>query len=99
VLRDYYKRARAEAEEEESCVRQRMSEAVDDLEGFPAQEAADANQQMEDMIEDLHRPARRQGSGRQGKARIQTFQRYSQLLEHQFTMELASQCFGQPWRS
>jgi hypothetical protein len=35
LLRDYYKRARAEAEEEESHVRQRMTEAVDDLEGLP----------------------------------------------------------------
>jgi hypothetical protein len=31
--------------------------------GFLAQKA-DPNQQMEDMIGDLHRPARRQGSGR-----------------------------------
>jgi hypothetical protein len=65
LLREYYKRARAEAEEEEARVRQRMSEAVDDLEGFLAQ--ADPNQQMEDMIEDLHRPARRQGSGREAR--------------------------------
>jgi bacterioferritin (cytochrome b1) len=58
LLVDYYKRARAEAEEEEARVlRQRMTEAVDDLE--------DPNQQMEDMIEDLRRPARRQGSRRQ----------------------------------
>jgi polyhydroxyalkanoate synthesis regulator phasin len=57
LLRDYYKRARAEAEEEEARVRQRMTEVVDDLEGFLAQEQ-DPNQQMEDIIEDLHRPAR-----------------------------------------
>jgi polyhydroxyalkanoate synthesis regulator phasin len=38
LLREYYKRARAEAEEEEARIRQRMSKAVDDLEGFPAQE-------------------------------------------------------------
>jgi hypothetical protein len=50
----YYKRARAEAEEEEARVRQHMFEVVDDLEGFLVQ--GDPNQQMEDMIEDLHRP-------------------------------------------
>jgi hypothetical protein len=65
LSRDYYKRARSEAEEEEARVRRRMSEAVDDLEGFSAQ--GDPNQQMEDMIEDLYRPARRQGSGRQAR--------------------------------
>jgi polyhydroxyalkanoate synthesis regulator phasin len=63
LLRDYYKRARAEAEEEEARVRQRMNEAVDDPEGFSAQEQ-DPNKQMEDMIEDLPRPARRHGSER-----------------------------------
>jgi hypothetical protein len=65
LLREYYKRARAEPEEEEALVRQRMSEEVDDLEGFPAQ--TDPNQQMEDMIEDLHQPTRQQGSGRQAR--------------------------------
>jgi hypothetical protein len=43
-----------------------MNEEVDDIEGFPAQEQ-DPNQQMEDMIEDLYRPARQQGSGRQAR--------------------------------
>jgi hypothetical protein len=33
LLRDYYKWARAQAEEEEARVRQCMNEAVDDLEG------------------------------------------------------------------
>jgi hypothetical protein len=42
-----------------------MSEAVDYLEGFPAQ--ADPDQQMEDMIEDINRPALRQGSTRQAR--------------------------------
>jgi hypothetical protein len=41
-----------------------MNEAADDVEGFWTQEQ-DPNQQIEDMIEDLHRPTRRQGSGRQ----------------------------------
>jgi hypothetical protein len=52
LLGEYSKRARVEDEEEEARVRQRMCEAVDDLESFPAQ--ADPTQQMEDMIEDLH---------------------------------------------
>jgi hypothetical protein len=38
LLHYYYKRARAKVEEEEALVRQHMNEAVDDLEGFPAQE-------------------------------------------------------------
>jgi hypothetical protein len=63
LLRDYYKRARAEAEEEEAHVRQHLNKTVDDLKGLAAQEQ-DPNEQMEDMIEDLHRPVHRQGSGR-----------------------------------
>jgi hypothetical protein len=58
LLRDYYKRARAEAEEEKARVRQRLNEGVDDLEGLTAQEQ-DPNEQMEDMIKDLDRPSRR----------------------------------------
>jgi hypothetical protein len=53
LLRDYYKRASAEAQEGGACLQQRMTETVDDLEGFSAQEA-NPNQQIEDMIEDLN---------------------------------------------
>jgi polyhydroxyalkanoate synthesis regulator phasin len=60
LLRDYYKQARAEAKEGEARVRQCMTEVVDALEGFPMHEQ-DPNQQMEDMIEDLHWPTRLQG--------------------------------------
>jgi hypothetical protein len=38
LLCDYYKRARAEVEEEEAHVRQHLNEPVDDLKGLAAQE-------------------------------------------------------------
>jgi hypothetical protein len=58
-----------------------MSEAMDaDLEGFPTQ--ADPNQQMEDMIEDLNgQHVGKVLDVKQGKAQIQTFQRYYKLHE------------------
>jgi hypothetical protein len=47
-------------------VQQRLKIAVDDLEGLASQEQG-PNEQRKDMIEDLYRQARRQGSRQEAR--------------------------------
>jgi hypothetical protein len=58
LMRDVYKRRRAEADTNEVAIRHRMATIVDDLEGLgePEINLVDiADQRVEEMIGDLHR--------------------------------------------